>query len=218
MQWALLAGVPDEELRKILQIARRRSFARNEVVFHRGDPADCVHLVSLGRFAIRIMTPLGDTATIAIRGPGATFGEMALLGDDEKRAATVAAVEDGETYSVYRADFELIRAAHPGADRFLWAFLVNEVRTMNDRLLEALYLPVDKRVRRRLLELAQLYGDGDGEPVTVPLTQEVIAELSGAGRPTVNQILRDEEKRGTIELGRGRTRILDVSELARRAR
>jgi CRP/FNR family transcriptional regulator, cyclic AMP receptor protein len=218
MRWALLAGVPEEELRKILQVARRRGFERNEVVFHRGDPADCVHLVSQGRFAIRIMTPLGDTATIAIRGPGTAFGEMALLGDDEKRAATVAAVEDGETYSVYRADFDLIRTAHPGADRFLWAFLVNEIRTMNERLLEALYVPVDKRVRRRLLELAELYGDGDGQPVTVPLTQEVIAELSGAGRPTVNQILRDEEKRGTIELGRGRTRILDASELARRAR
>jgi len=52
----------------------------------------------------------------------------------------------------------------------------------------------------------------------VPLTQEVIAELSGAGRPTVNQVLRNEEKRGTIELARGRTRILDVPGLARRAR
>jgi CRP-like cAMP-binding protein len=218
MRWALLAGIPEEDVRRILQVARRRTFARNEVVFHRGDPADCIHLVAGGRFAIRIMTPLGDTATIAIRGPGSTFGEMALLGDDERRAATVAAVEDGETYSVYRTDFEVIRAAHPGADRFLWAFMVNEMRTMNERLLEALYVPVDKRVRRRLLELAEQYGDEDGGPVTVPLTQEVIAELSGAGRPTVNQVLRDEEKRGTIELERGRTRILDASELARRAR
>ena len=54
--------------------------------------------------------------------------------------------------------------------------------------------------------------------MTVPLTQEVMAELSGAGRPTVNQVLREEEKRGTIEAStRGRTRILDASELARRA-
>ena len=138
--------------------------------------------------------------------------------DKAKRTATVGALEDAETYSVYRADFDLIRAAHPGADRFLWAFLVNEVRVLNERLLEALYLPVDKRVRRRLLELAELYGNGKEGPVTVPLTQEVIAELSGAGRPTVNQVLREEEKRGTIELERGRTRILDVSGLARRAR
>ena len=218
MEWALLAGVPEEKVREILQVARRRGFARSEVVFHRGDPADCFHLIARGRFAIRIMTPLGDTATVAIRGPGGTFGEMALLVDEAKRTATVAALEDAETYSVYRTDFDLIRAAHPGADRFLWAFLVNEVRVLNERLLEALYLPVDKRVRRRLVELAELYGNGREGPVTVPLTQEVIAELSGAGRPTVNQVLREEEKRGTIEIARGRTRILDASELARRAR
>jgi CRP-like cAMP-binding protein len=155
---------------------------------------------------------------VAIRGPGATFGEMALLSDEVKRTATVAAVEDGETYSVYQTDFDLIRASYPGADRFLWSLLVNELHVMNERLLEALYLPVDKRVRRRLVELAELYGDGGGGVVTVPLTQEVIAELSGAGRPTVNQVLREEAKRGTIELERGRTRILDTAELARRAR
>lgn len=218
MQWALLAGVPEEERREILRVARRRTFAKNEVVFHRGDPADCCHLIAQGRFAIRIMTPLGNTVTVAVQGPGATFGEMALLAEDGKRGATVAALEPGETYAVYRTDFDRLRATHPDADRFLWAFLVNEVRALDERLLEALYLPVEKRVLRRLVELAELYG-GEGEgPVTVPLTQEVIAELSGAGRPTVNQVLREEERRGTLELTRGRTRILDASELARRAR
>jgi CRP/FNR family cyclic AMP-dependent transcriptional regulator len=218
MQWALLAGVPEEELREILRIARRRSFARNEVVFHRGDPADCCHLIAQGRFAIRIMTPLGDTVTLAVRGPGATFGELGLLVDDATRIATVAALEAGETYSIYRTDLDRIRTAHPGADRFLLTFLINEIRVLNERLLEALYVPVDKRVRRRLIELAVLYGDGGDEPVTVPLTQEVIAELSGAARPTVNQVLREEEKRGAVELTRGHTRILDPSALARRAR
>src|SRR4051795_5624631 len=95
MQWALLAGVPEEELRGILQIARRRSFARNEIVCHRGDPADCCHLIAKGRFAVRTMTSLGDTVTVAIRGPGATFGEMALLVDDATRMSTVAAARAG---------------------------------------------------------------------------------------------------------------------------
>ena len=67
-------------MRELLQIARRRRFSRNEVVFHRDDPGDSLHLISKGRFAIRVMTPLGDTATIAVRGPGESFGEMALVG------------------------------------------------------------------------------------------------------------------------------------------
>jgi CRP/FNR family transcriptional regulator, cyclic AMP receptor protein len=164
------------------------------------------------------MTPMGDTVTIAIRGPGATFGEMALLTQDGTRSATVAALEKGETFSIYRGDFDQIRARFPNAERFLWEFLVNEVRMLNDRLLEALYVPVDRRVRRRLVELAELYGGEGDSPVTVPLTQEVLAELAGATRPTVNQVLRDEEKRGAIALERGKTTILDVDSLRRRAR
>lgn len=218
MRWALLDGVPENELREILQVARRRTFGRNEIVCHRGDPADSMHLISQGRFAIRIMTPLGDTVTVAIRGPGATFGEMALLDENGTRTATVSALESGETFSIYRDDFDRIRKRHPGAERFLWQFLVNEVRVLNERLLESLYVAVEVRVRRRLVELAELYGPACDGAITIPLTQEVVAELAGAARPTVNQVLKEEEKRGTLELGRAKTVLLDLDQLRRRAK
>jgi len=75
----------------------------------------------------------------------------------------------------------------------------------------------EKRTLRRLVELAELYRSADGE-IVIALTQESIAELAGVARPTVNHVLRDEEKRGTITLERGRTRVADLDELARRAR
>ena len=217
MEWALLAGVPAEEVRELLQIARRRRFARNEVVFHRDDPGDSLHLIQKGRFAVQVMTPLGDVATIAVRGPGESFGEMALIAEEPRRSATVTALEDAETFAVYRAEFEQLRQHRPDVDRFLFRFVVGEVRNLTERLLEALYLPVDKRVLRRLVDLAALY-HGHGDDVVIALTQEVIAELAGATRSTVNQILRDEERRGTIKLERGKTRILDLDQLTRRAR
>jgi CRP-like cAMP-binding protein len=217
MEWRLLAGVPPDQVRELLSIARRRHFARNEVVFHRDDPGDSLHLIQRGRFAIRVMTPLGDVATVAVRRPGESFGEMALIAAEPRRSATVAALEDAETFAVYRTEFNRLRAVHPHVDDFLMRFLTNEVRMLNERLLEALYLPVDKRVRRRLLELADLYPGENGAPV-VALTQEMIAELAGSSRATVNQILRDEEKRGAVELLRGGTRILDLKSLEKRAR
>jgi CRP/FNR family transcriptional regulator, cyclic AMP receptor protein len=214
MQWALLEGVPAEEVRELLQIARRRRFARNEVVFHQDDPGDSLHLIVKGRFSVRAATPLGEVATIAVRGPGESFGEMALLGEEPRRSATVAALETAETFAVYRVEFEQLRQRRPEVDRFLFRFVVGEVRNLRDRLLEALYLPVKKRVLRRLVELARVYGDD----AVIELTQEAIAELAGATRTTVNQVLREEEKRGTIALERGRTRVLDLDELSRRAR
>jgi CRP-like cAMP-binding protein len=215
MQWRLLDGVPEEHVRELLKVARRRRFSRNEVVFHRDDPGDSVHLVQRGRFAVRVMTPLGDLTTVAVRGPGESFGEMALVAEAPRRSATVAALEEAETISVYRDDFDVMRTRYASVDRVLLRFLTNEVRMLNERLLEALYVPVEKRVRRRLVELSELYG---GEPPVIPLTQETLAELAGTTRPTVNQVLRDEERRGSIELLRGKVRVLDAGELARRGR
>jgi CRP-like cAMP-binding protein len=204
-------------MRELLQIARRRRFARNEVVFHRDDPGDSLHLIQKGRFSVRVMTPLGDAATIAVRGPGESFGEMAMIGESYRRSATVTALEAAETFAIYRPEFDQLRRKHPDIDELLFRFLIGEVRFLNERLLEALYIPVEKRVVRRLVELAALYPD-DGGGALIALTQEAVAELAGASRATVNQVLRAEEKRGTIELLRGRTRVVDLEALQKRAR
>jgi len=217
VEWALLAGVPDDDVRELLRVARRRRFARNEVVFHRDDPGDSLHLIQKGRFSLRVATPLGDVATIAVLGPGDSFGEMALLAEEPLRSATVTALEEAETFAVHRGEFEQLRSRHPEVDRILLRFLAGELRRVNERMLEALYVSAEKRTLRRLVELADLYRSADGE-IVVTLTQESIAELAGVARPTVNAVLRDEEKRGTLALERGRTRIVDLDELARRAR
>jgi CRP-like cAMP-binding protein len=214
----LLEGVPAEDVRQLLQLARRRRFRRGEVVFHRDDPADSMHLVVRGRFAIRVMTPLGEQATIAVRGPGDSFGEMALVTKGGKRSATVEALEEAETFCVYEGDFHRLRREQPQVNEFVIGFLTNEVRVLNERLLEALYVPVERRVLRRLNELACLYGPAADGRVEIPLTQEELAGLAGSSRATVNAVLRDAERRGLIELRRGKTVILERDELARRAR
>jgi CRP/FNR family transcriptional regulator, cyclic AMP receptor protein len=217
MEWELLAEVPHDALHKLLGVARRRTFGRNEVVFHRGDPADSLQLISKGRFSVQIATPLGDIATLSVRGPGDAFGELALLGPESKRSATVSAIEPGETYSVYRGDFERLRREYPSVNDVLIGILAQHLRRLSEQLIEAHYVSANRRVLRRVRELAELYG-GNSEPVVVPLTQEDIAGLAGTSRATVNRVLREEERRGTVELRRSKTVVLDLDELSRRAR
>src|SRR5262249_14984186 len=137
VSWPLLDDVPDEDVRRLMAVSRRRTFKRGEVVFHRDDPGDTLHLVVKGRFAIRSATPLGDTVTIAVRGPGDAFGEMALVSADQHGTATVAALEPGETLAVGQTAFDELLRTHPAVTRLLLDFLVTEVRRLNDRLLEA---------------------------------------------------------------------------------
>src|SRR4051794_29086320 len=169
MQWELLASLADEDRRTLLSLARRRRFRRNEVVFHDGDPGDALHLISKGRVAVRVMTPLGDTATIVILGPGEYFGEMAIL-SPAPRNATVVALEPLETMTLHRDDFNELRHQHRWIDSFLIEALAAEPRQSSVRLLEALYVSVDKRVLRRLVPLVDIYQEGDSlPPVVIPL-------------------------------------------------
>jgi CRP-like cAMP-binding protein len=206
----LLADVPPEDVRELLAISRRRSFAKGEVVFHRDDPGDSLHLVVKGSFAVRIMTPLGDTVTVAVRGPGDNFGEMALADPDSRRSATVAALQPSVTMAVYYGAFDRLRTQYPQINGVLTAFLVGEIRRQNELLLDALYLPAERRVLRRLAELADVYADDDG---VIALTQEELGQIAGTTRATVNRVLREQEERGTIALKRGETKILDRESL-----
>jgi CRP/FNR family transcriptional regulator, cyclic AMP receptor protein len=210
----MLEGVPEEEIRRLLSVARRRTFGRNEVVFHQGDPAAAMHLIWSGRFAVRIRTPIGDATTVAILGPGESFGELALLGEDPERSATVIALEPGETRSLARGDLSRLRREHPEVNELLLRVFAARIRRTNDLLTEALYVPADKRVLNRLRELAELYG-GSGEAHVIPLTQEEIAELAGTSRATVNRVLRAEQRHGSLELKRGRTTVLDLDRIGR---
>jgi CRP/FNR family cyclic AMP-dependent transcriptional regulator len=217
VDWALLRDLSEQDAHNVMTTARRRTFARGEVVFHRGDPADTLHMIRRGRFAARVVTSLGDSAIFAVLGPGEFFGELALL-SESVRSATVSALEPAETLAIHRLDFERIRRASPGVSDVLIAGLVIQVHRLSEQLVEALYLPVERRVLRRLHELAGRYRADDDAELVIPLTQEDIASLAGTSRATVNKVLREQERRGVVELRRGRTVILEPDALEHNAR
>jgi CRP/FNR family cyclic AMP-dependent transcriptional regulator len=215
VEWTILHGLPPEDIRRLLSIARRRTFRKREVVFHRDDLAESLHLIVKGRFAVCITTPLGETAMLDVIGPGEAFGELALLSPGSRRSATVESLDEGETLSVLREDFALLQAEHPGVKDCLLRLLAEQLTRASDRIVEAHYTDAETRVRRRLRDLALRQG-GDGERRDISMTQEHLAEMAGTSRATVNRVLRDEERRGTVALRRGHTTILDLEDLSRR--
>ena len=101
-------------------------------------------------------------------------------------------------------------------ERLVVSLLAERVDQLSRRLLEALYIGVEGRVFRRLMELDEIYGNG--EPGTViPLTQDDLAGLAGASRPTVNQVLARLGDQGVVVVGRGRIQILHPAGLRRLA-
>lgn len=217
MEWPLLAGVPEDARRQLLATAHRRRFAKGDVVFHRGDPGDTLHLVATGRLAVQVVTASGDTAMLTLLGPGDFFGLLALLGDgDPRRSAGIRALDRAETLTIRQSHLDVLRDAHPSVDDVLLRALGDQVRRLTDALIEALYTPAETRVLRRLLDAAVLWG-GPVPGTVVPLTQEELGQLAGTTRATTNQVLRQAEQLGMVTIGRGRVTLVDPQGLAKRA-
>ena len=209
---SLLDDLDGVDRREMLTAARRRRFARNEVLFHEGDPGESLHLISKGFVAIRSSTNLGDVVTLAVLGAGQTFGELALLSDDKERTASAIALDAAETLSWSHKQVEALRRSSPDVDRFLIEVLAEQVQRLSGLLVEALHQPVESRVLRRLAALAELYHPDINE-ATIPVTQDDLASLAGTTRPTANRVLKDAEAIGLLRLSRGRITVVDRQRL-----
>jgi CRP/FNR family cyclic AMP-dependent transcriptional regulator len=215
---AHLLDLLDEPTRRaVLAAARRRSFGPNEVIFHEGDPADSFHIIDSGLVAIRGSTPLGETATFTLLGPDDFFGEVSLVAAPHRRTASAVAKLATRTISLHRDDLAVLRKEHPAVTELLLTVLAGHIARLSGQLVDAYYVPVNKRIYRSLLHVAGVVGASSGT-VVVPLTQDDLAGLAGTTRQTVNLALAAAEADGLIRRERGRITLLDQERLARNAR
>ena len=215
MEWQLLRDLTEAERRQVLSSATRRQFKRGETLFHEGDPADTVHFIAEGRVMARRTSPMGDSVAFRVIGPGRALGDVAVVSTARRRSSTVIALEPTTTLSLTFTEFSRLCDAHPGIRAHLATLLAARVKRLSDHLLEALFLPTDRRVIRRLLDLCEQYEAGPERPVVIPLTQTDIAELAGATRPSTNRVLRTLETDGLLRLGRGVVEVVDRPGLRR---
>ena len=213
MEWPILEVLSAEGRDSVIRMARRRRFARNEVIFHEGDPGDTLHLVAKGHVALRITTPLGDVATVRVLRPGDFFGELALISPGP-RNATRPAVDPVETFAIHREQLDELRGRGGAVDRVIIEALVADAEASRPSRGARFYVPVEKRIWRRLLELAHVFEGRETVPIRIPLTQEDLAQIVGTTRPTINRALKEAERAGVVHLSRGGLEILDRGAVA----
>ncbi len=216
VEWQLLSPLSEADRARVIAATRPRRFVRNEVVFHEDDPGDSLHLVRRGRLAVRVALRSGEALTLTVLSAGDAFGELAVLGRPNRRTATVFAWEPTETLSLSGTAFKMLCRENPSIERLVVSLMSERVDQLSHRLLEALYVGVDRRVYRRLVELCDIYGNGVAGTV-IPVTQDDLAGLVGASRPTVNQVLQRLGASNIVKLSRGRLEVVDPDSLRRRS-
>jgi CRP/FNR family transcriptional regulator len=215
----LLGRVPvfstleDADLERITQLAVPRSFSPGEVVFREGDASDTCYIVREGRArAIRTHRD-GRTITLAQFGPGDIFGELALF-EDERRSATVEAIEATSVVAVLGPDMRRLLSEHAEISSRLVIALGRRLRETNERLTRQSFQTVQSRVAVVLSQLVdQELSDGASGDVLVTATQADLAQLAGSSRESASRFLAVLERAGVISQGRGRLVVHDPEAL-----
>ncbi|MEA2660707.1 MAG: family transcriptional regulator, cyclic receptor protein [Chloroflexota bacterium] len=182
---------------------RPRNFARDEVVFHRDDPAGQVFLIASGTVKVSVPDEQGHEVVVALERGGDVFGELALF-DDGPRSATVTALTETHTLALARQEFITVLEGNPDAMRKMLALLVKTVRRSTGHVEDLVFLDLPGRVAKCLLDLAEA-----GGAEQVDLTQEDLASFVGATRVSVNRVLADLERRDAIKIGRRNIQLKD---------
>jgi CRP/FNR family transcriptional regulator, cyclic AMP receptor protein len=212
------ACLTEREWAGLAHIGRRRQLATGAPVFLEGTRSDTVVLVISGRLKVFSSAEDGTEVVLGVRGPGALLGELSTI-DNQPRSASVSCMEDAEVLIVGAREFITFLHDHPQAMWLLLRILAGRLREADHRLFEFGVYDTLSRVARRLVELAERFGEPTdaGIRITLPITQGELAGWVGASREAVAKALRVLRSHGCLRTKRRTVTVVDIKGLRRRA-
>src|SRR3979411_2265064 len=218
-QVGLFVDLTTAELVGLASLMRPRPYAKDEVIYLRGDPGTAFYVIASGKVKIALTSPDGKELILRRLGPGGFHGELALL-DDEPRSADAIATEASVLLVLQRDAFRQFLADHPEVATKLLGTVSQYLRRNADLIQDATFLDVPARLARILLELATEPGGTELPPAGVVIKDRMkqgeLASLVGATRESINKWLGSFEKQGLISYDKGQIALLRPSGLKQR--
>lgn len=212
----LFTALSEDELAPVAEGVTTRRFDPEEIVFREGDLSSTCYVIRSGHACALREHSDGRAITLARFGPGDIFGELAML-DDERRSATVKALDEVEAIAILGPDMRRLLFEHPGIAVKLIISLGRRLRETNERLAGQSFETVQTRVAKVLSQLTE-DAQAEGAPeddILISSTQAELARLAGSSRESASRFLADLVRAGIITQGRGRLIVHDPAALER---
>ena len=199
----------------LLACAQVQQLAAGQVLFRRGDPPCGLYAVVEGGMRIGAVNAAGKEALLTLVEPPYWFGEISLF-DGQPR--THDAFAEGATTLLWVPQVRLLALLEQQPQYWRdFALLMSQKLRLAFIALEEMSLrPAAPRLARRLLLIAENYGEGEPRRV-IHLPQEQLALMLAISRQTTNQILKELEGQGILRLTYGEIEILDLPGLRQAA-
>ncbi|NOY29263.1 MAG: Crp/Fnr family transcriptional regulator [Planctomycetes bacterium] len=211
----LFQRLSPEQLAALEARCRMRQFPRGTPVYLPADSADSVMLLAQGRIKIGSFTEDGKQTILAFIEPGEIFGELSLLGT-EQREEYAEAVDKSTVILISGEVMQNLLAENPTVSLGVTKLFGLRRQRVERRLKYLLFHSNRERLVHLLLELAEKYGQpsGGGVGLRIKLSHQDLASIIGSTRETVTVVLGELQAEGLLELGRRKIRLIDIARLA----
>lgn len=197
----LFRNLPAERLRRLSEVLRKKTVPAGTNMITADQPGEVVYVLLEGTVKILIEQMDGREVILAFLGAGDTVGEMSLV-DSAGRSANVMTMERCTFLWMDRATFQdLLRNVSEFAQNLV-RLLSSRLRMANEQIQSLSSLDVAGRLARQILAFAERYGQPseEGTRIGLRLTQTDLAELVGASRERVNQVMVDFRQKGFLSV------------------
>lgn len=210
----LFAALPDDDLRRVADIALSRRFAKKEAVFREGDRADGFFIVASGKVKVFKLSGEGKEQVLHVLEAGQTFAE-AVIFEGGGYPAHAEALTDAELLFLPKRPFVALLERHPAVAIRMLASLSRWLKRMTD-LAESLSLKdVETRLVFYLSEELKTRGipARDGAELELPIGKNVLASRLGTAPETFSRTLKKLQDDGLIAVRGKRIRIVSAGPL-----
>ncbi len=213
----LFSSMPPEDQDFLARTARRRVCARGELIHSPGDRGDVINYLESGRVKVYNLAACGKEIIYRFCPPGSFFGIAEIFGGEE-REVFAEAVEDSVVLSIERSNFEQLIRRNPGIAILVIGILGSRIRQAHQAIKNFVVADVRTRLAQLLIKLAQMNGSPapDGSVhLQHRFTHQEMANMVGAIRQTVTEIINEFKKHGYIRCDQGKIVVLNPEALAR---
>ncbi len=168
-------------------------------VFHEGDPAKRVFMVTHGSLKLYTLLADGRRQVTGFMFPGDFLG----ISIDEEYAFTVEALEESELWWFSRDAFDGFIREHPQVERELYRLATHELAAAQRQMVLLGRKAAAERLASFFVSLLERSERSTGlcaDSFILPMTRIDIADYLGLTKETVSRMLAELKRRGLIRL------------------
>jgi CRP/FNR family transcriptional regulator len=212
----LLSHLDDKKLTVLAHASRLCTAARGEAIWSHGSQVDFFGVVQKGFVQMVRTSPNGIETTIEVVGPRQCFGLLGTV-DHEGCPLRAEAMTDVSFLRVPKAHFLAVYEASPVMKDVLMKKTISRLRSAHGLLGLLAGGRVEQRIAAILLTLAKSYGEErkDGIWLSIPITRQELAQMSGTTVETTIRTMSRWQKEGIARTDDHHILLLDLDALER---